>query len=164
MAGKKKKVEEVEINTSTIEEVHAATSNYTNAIGTLGIVAATSESQLKAGVDKHARRIAGGDYGLDNLLLEELYTGLALASSDPAEARGHIVNAAAIAAVIVDSIDAQLTSAVQDWNEDVEEALAEQINDSTVESDENEDDTEAPVEPTEDEIAAAADAFSDLAE
>lgn len=159
-----KKQDEQSVKAETIEEIQSASSNYANGIGIIPVLAGTSESQLKAGVDKHSRRIAGGEYGLDNLLLEELYTGLAIASSDPETARGHIVNAAAIAAVIVDSIDAQLTSAVQDWNEDVEEALAEEINDSTVESDENEDDTEAPVEPTEDEIAAAADAFSDLAE
>jgi hypothetical protein len=153
----KKKAEELTVKNDTINEIANATDNYANGIGTIPVLAGTSESQLKAGVDKHTRRIASGEYGLDNLLLEELYSGLVLASSNPADARGHIVNAAAIAAVIVDSIDAQLEGELADHNEAVEELEFDPIDEST-------DDDEAPVEPTEEEIAAAADAFSDLAE
>jgi hypothetical protein len=149
----KKKEVVVELDGAIIGEVVDAADNYIQGVSSLDVASGTSTQLLTTGAEKHTKRIEAGNYSFDNLVLEQVYLGLAKAVSDIPAARDHLIAAAAATVAAIQKLDAQFegTPAEEIVEEEIVPDLAPNEGDPADELDE-----EA--------FSHASEAFADLAD
>jgi hypothetical protein len=140
-------------------EIEDATFNYAEGIGKLNIQDGTTVGILTKGAVQHTRRIDEGRFGFDNLILEQIYLGLAKVNESAEEARGHLVSAAAAIAAAIEHLDA---APVDEKEEAKVEAPAPVVDETPAAVEDA--DVEGDVELDADAVADAEAAFADLAE
>ena len=101
--------------TTITDEIELAATNYEAGIDNLPVVHESRDlTALVRAAAKHAVKINEGEYGFDTLLLESAYRGLSADNAD--DARGSLIDVAAIAATIVAIIDAE-SIAEPEWQD-----------------------------------------------